>query len=115
MYKKSSCASEKKSSHPLMKKVINEPWYRYFEEDMEYLDPDLSLEDAKRMYSDYSYSFHEEGKEIPESRYLCVSCGSNRVFSRTVQVRRSDEGATTYYVCSNSHVHDRVVLRDSPF
>lgn len=44
---------------------------------------------------------YQPKEETGEQLILCRHCGQNQVKTRTVQVRSSDEGASTYHECKS--------------
>jgi DNA-directed RNA polymerase subunit M/transcription elongation factor TFIIS len=84
-------------------------WKRFWMEDVESYpfisEQILSEKEAEGLYSEFICSFDEEKRIIKESVYKCKVCGTNRVETRSIQIRKSDEGETTFYVCSNAHVY----------
>ena len=68
----------------------------------------LNIASQQKEQQDYNESKRIPEKIIPKPSYAtCFKCKSNEIFIHVQQTRSSDEGATTFFTCSNSNCKNR--------
>lgn len=74
--------------------------YKQLKEGIDYFDLDI-WEDEK-VAEQMAIDFACRKKEIVKGIYTCNKCGSNQVYTQSIQTRSGDEATDVYALCANS-------------